>query len=297
MEFKFNPCMLMGRISQQNNFYRYYGVSDNPHADKNIRYDSGVFFVFRTKSNSIQLKYKCHFHSNYIRSSKKNKVECTVLGFNQKNNRWDYLNELNGFYPYECNSDTDWITTSIVDLSNRKFDKFQVCLPQEGIITDLIILSDEPVEFAHKRPQIVLIRSSIACTSNDCSHMRIPPYMYRKYGMSVASIGISKYHTFHNMNLMKEISSDKYSDMTFVVMDLEHVSNDQYKSVRQILNKQNFKFAVIDSAHTNTCRRLSSIYPEINSFIPPCDWLCDCRHLNDYGVVEYSKLLVNITKI
>ena len=46
MEFKFNPCMLMGRISQQNNFYRYYGVSNNPHADKNIRYDSGVFFVF-----------------------------------------------------------------------------------------------------------------------------------------------------------------------------------------------------------------------------------------------------------
>ena len=56
--------------------------------------------------------------------------------------------------------------------------------------------------------------------------MGIPPYMYRKYGISVASIGISKYHTFHNMNLMKEISSDKYSDTKFVVMDLEHVSND-----------------------------------------------------------------------
>jgi hypothetical protein len=72
---------LWGRLKQSNNFYRYDGNSGNTHIDKILRYGCGLFIVIRTKSKSWGLRYTCHFSDDFYRISKRQKVECTVLGY------------------------------------------------------------------------------------------------------------------------------------------------------------------------------------------------------------------------
>jgi hypothetical protein len=125
--------------------------------------------------------------------------------------------------------------------------------------------------------------------------MGLSQYMYRQYGVNVATLGVSGHHSYHHLPMMRELSSQQNEDKTIVTMDLEHVHYGEYDVVKDILAKPNFKFLVVDSVLTKTCRELSQKHKEIKSFVPPAEWMCDCRHLNDYGVVEYSKMLMEIS--
>lgn len=289
---KVDPKYLMGKAKSDGTFYRINQKSENPHHDKILRFGCGLYFVFKTESKSFNIKYKCHFSDNlqnHIRFTKKNFVECSVMGFDQKSNEWYYLNTLNAFGPLDGKSDGMFYTELKIC---QNYDKYQVCLPENGVSYDFIIESEKPIEFEYKKNEVILIGSSIAQFCNDCNQMNLCAYMYRTYGVNVATLGISNYHTFHNKKIIEFLKTQ--SDKKLIVVDLEHVHYDEYTYAKNNLNKLNF--IVIDSIVTNTCKQLKKVNSEIKSFQPPGSWMYDARHLNDYGIVEYSKKIINVIK-
>lgn len=280
---KVNPKFLMGKVMPDDTFFRVNQKSEMPYHDRVLKYGCGLYFVFKTESTNIKIRYKCHFADHPVRFSKKHMVECSVMGYDKTLGEWYYMNTLNGFKPTNGKSDTVFEVDFAV---TRQFDKYQVCLPENGISYDYEIESDKPIEYEYTNNSIILVGSSVAQFCNDCNHMNLCAYMYRQYGLNVATVGISSCHTFQNLVLMNFLKQQK--DKMFLVVDVEHVNYSEYDKFGDFI--KTMEFLVIDNLVTRTCKLLKKVHPEIISFQPPGNWMYDEKHMNDHGVVEYAKL-------
>lgn len=281
--------VLMGKAINDNSYLRYVLNSDNAHHNKILEYDAGVFFCFKTKAKNIKLNYTCYYAANRFADSMPKWIgwQCNILG--KTYNNWFYLNEEMLNTKILPVTENNMHNISISAKLKNTYEEYQVCFPVRGKIYNIEIDSDEPIEFVYKNNSVIFLGSSISCDFNTSSHMNLSCYLYRKYGINAATLGISQYHTLLNNKLISEL--DNLKNKTFIMMDLEHVSLDDYKKQEQFARK--CKYLVIDSIQFNFAKNIKKYNPDIELINLHCEHLNDGRHLNDFGTAYYAAILKN----
>lgn len=279
--------ILMGKAINDNSYYRYILNSDNEHHNKLLEYDAGVFFCFKTKSKNLKINYECYFLPNRFADSMPKWIgwQCNVLG--KLNNNWYYINEEKLNTLILSNTPNNIQTLSINTKIKKDYEEYQVCFPVRGKICNIEIESDEPIEFVYKNNSIIFLGSSISCDFNTSTHMNLCCYLYRKYNINTATLGISQYHSILSDKLVSNL--EKLNDKTFIVMDLEHVPLDNYKKHEKFM--KTCKYLVIDPIQFNFAKNIKKYNSDIELITLYCEHLNDGRHLNDFGTIYYAKLL------
>lgn len=281
------PEYLMGRISEKTSYHRLPLNCENKHYEAILRYDCGVFFVFKCKTSHIKIKTKIHFTwpTKSARSNKKIMSEIQVLG--KLDGKWELLNKVtHSGWP-----EPDKCVVTDYDLFGLDYGEFQICLPAQGRVDEYLwIETDEEPTFKILDLKAVFLGSSVSQDNNDLTQSNLCCYLYRKLGINTATLGISTYHSFHCPELLEQLKS-LVPNTKIIVMDLYHVKREELLKFKDEF-KQNVYYLIINSI----CRQ--DVINLINEF----KWLdvihidgngrFDEVHLNAYGTTIYANALI-----
>lgn len=281
------PKYLMGRIPEETSYHRLPLDCENKHYEAVLRYDCGVFFVFKCKTSHIRIKTKIHFTwpTKSARSNRKIMSEIQLLG--KLNGSWELLNKVthNGW------PEPDKCVVTDYDLFGLDYEEFQICLPAQGRIDEYLwIETDTCPEFKALNLTAVFLGSSVAQDNNDLSQSNLCCYLYRKLGINTATLGISTYHSFQCPELLTKLKALP-ADTKIIVMDLYHVKPEELIKFKKEFTK-NVYYVIINSI----CRQ------DVIDFIKNNKWLdvvhidgngrFDEVHLNAYGTTVYADALI-----
>ncbi len=201
-------------------------ATKNPKHEYILKYNPGCFFVIKTKTNILKVKYTVHY-SNKCREYYPLKWATEVIIFAKIDDNWEILNHWHD----SINLDTMLVDNNeesstrefeiSFNVSRKKPELFQICLPSQGRIESIAVSSDSEVEQLYVRPKVAFLGSSIAaCTSMSASHS-FSAMAYRKYGVNIINCGISGDHTFNCRELMDLLLK---TDLKLVIVDILHIS-------------------------------------------------------------------------
>ena len=255
---------------------------------KILNYAPGLFSVFRTSSPKIGIRYKVHYNTTgtYVVPNK-SKIEPIVLGLDSSG-VWKMLNYIHVF-------EHDNITNQFSDkelqftVDGNGYEMFQLSFPTSSTVLSISILSDSLVEFVKpNKCDFVFLGSSVAQDNYATNHMNICPYMYRKYGVNCATLGVSSYHSLTFDELVKMLSQ---IDTPCIMMDILHICAERYGVQRKKIKKL-FEFPLFYGRKDEVKildEFLGGDRNRILSLSGDCMW--DSVHINDIGTVEYCTWL------
>lgn len=292
MWVRLDPSKLFGSLIYPNkdNYYRVDipEVTKNPKHQKVLMYTPGCFFVIKTKTKNLKVRYRVH----YRRTSQEYypiKWGAEVVVFAQLNGVWEILNNWH-----------DTITTNnpklVVGYDKMEEDQtfelsftlrqeaelFQICLPSQGKILSIEVDSDSKIEQLYRPAKVAVLGSSIAMGSANSPAHSLPAMAYRKFGVNVVNCGVTGDHTFNCIELMKEL---KKSKLTLLVMDLLHINENRF--LKYFKDKQ-FVYYVISPAAVQYERFNIKKYLKPDNIAKVTgEGHTDITHLNSSGVSYY----------
>lgn len=279
---------VMGRIETANNYNRLNIELYDKHAQGVLRYNCGLFVVFKSKSKKIKVKYTVYAYSSTFNITQKLKNEVELLG--KCNGEWELLNEITPFgNPVDVVKDGkghDRIFELTYNVENP-YDEYQLCFPSLGRIQRIIIESSDRVEYIKKPLKYIFMGSSVAQVSNDTSHGNICCYLYRHYGINTATVGISGHNTLNFKEMIDRLKSFKSNQL--ILMDNVRTSLEEYEYAYDQLH---FISMVVD-VKREPFIELKKSHPEICVAHITGDGRFDISHLNDLGTKEYVDMMKN----
>lgn len=199
---------IWGRVDNSIKNYHRLDLKVHPsreHMRKILQYTPGLFCLFKTKTDKLTVRYKVHFSSTHYVLPIKSKVEPVILGLD-KQGMWRMLNYIHVFdtkLEGKIQPDSDLKFSVDVD---GDYEMFQMCFPTAARMLKLNIESGGNLEFIKPKPiRFVFIGSSVSQDNYSSNHMNICPYVFRKYGINIGTLGVSGYHTFVCPELVKAI--------------------------------------------------------------------------------------------
>ena len=296
MKIKLNPTKLFGSLISDNkdNYYRIDIKSEtkNPKHKHVLQYATGCFFVVKTKTKNLKIKYTVH----YRRTAQEYfplKWGAEVIVFAKINDEWEILNhwqdtiknagELKVSYD-DMAVEQEYELT--FDLARVNAELFQICLPSQGKILDIEVESDTNIEQLYKPASLIIAGSSIAAGSACSSSHNLSAMAYRRYGINIINCGISGDHTFNCRELMAELKQQK---LKILVMDLLHISektflkyNKNKKFIYYIITPVAVQYERFDIMPYIQKENIANVSGEGHE---------DITHLNSAGTLYYLKQL------
>lgn len=154
------------------------------------------------------------------------------------------------------------------------------------------ITVDGDIEFVKNEGcSIVFMGSSIAQDNYATNHMNICPYMYRKYGISCATLGISAHHTFFYDEVVQFIRD---SEVRPVLMDIAHCDEKKYLWGKDMIGGVTELIPYPPTKYPQERQIMEKHCKEDSIIRLSADCMWDNSHLNDLGTVEYCKRLIEV---
>lgn len=280
--------VVMGRIESANNYNRLNINLPNKHAEAVLRYNCGLFVVFKTKTTKLNVKYTVYTYPSTFNVSQKIKNEVEVMGYIK--NRWELLNRVTPLdNPEDIKNDGKGHNREFeIDFDiHESYEKYQLCFPALGRIQKISIETDENVEYITEPIKYIFLGSSVAQDSNDTSHGNLCCYLYRRFGINTATVGISGHNTINFKEMIDRLS--KFDSNKLIFMDNIQSSIDEYEYA---FDRLKFTPIVVN----NYSKRLQYIelkrkHPEIIEAYISGDGRFDEVHFNALGTKEYIDTL------
>lgn len=281
---------VMGRIENSNNYNRLNITLPNKHAEAVLRYNCGLFVVFKSKSSILKVRYTVYTYPSTFNVSQKIKNEVELMG--KGKDGWELLNEVTPLgNPIDIINDGRGKDRNfeITFKMHEEYEEFQLCFPALGRIQKIEIESDDKIEYVVKPLKYIFLGSSVAQDSNDTTHGNLCCYLYRKFGINTATVGISGHNTINFKEMIEKLKS--YNSNQLIFMDNIQSNNDEYLYA---YNNLHFIPIVINNKSNRLQYNiLKKSFPEIVEAYISGDGRFDEVHLNALGTKEYVDILKN----
>ena len=284
---KVKPEYLMGRIiDDTTTYHRLVLLYSDADYSARAKYDCGVYFVFSCKTSKLNIKTKVHYKPTT--DNRKVAGEIQVLGKIENDDYWELLN-ITYRYP-KALADKETILSFILP---HRYSEFQVCLPAQGRIDDVLDIETDTEPIFYKLPlKAVFLGSSVAQDNNSSSHMNLCCYLYRKLGINVATVGISHHNTITCPEVLEKLLLLP-QETKFIVMDLINLTAEDLDNFRQLFTDRHLHFLVVNCRCKYEVVNLLTNNKDIEVIDINADGHYDRIHLNDYGTVLYCEALQN----
>jgi len=299
MWVELTPTKLWGRPIQTPNYNRLAidldkgiddGIANKPKstpelASKRVKYGNGLFYIFKTASKTIKLKYKLH-HSNkddYM-SSRQALVEPMLCGKVKGTNTWIMLNTchmIDSTYPIVA--EKEWVVTYTF---KEDFEEFQLCLPFGAIMYYIFVETDKELKLVTPTPlKFGFLGSSVTNMSALYAASSLTAQLYRKLGINSCNLAIPMTNSIVYNKILDIIKIHK--EAKWYVLDTMHLCEKNIENAKKL----GIKFACIKTRSAKYIFKENYIF-ELND---PC-FNRDHVHLTTAGAVAFVEKLIPLLK-